>query len=76
MVNVRPLEEGETVEETVKTSSNDGAQNPNVKPVTNSPATARNSDEDDEEEGRREPLAKKPNENEIEGNIDDPEVKY
>ncbi|XP_075153076.1 virus-induced RNA 1 [Haematobia irritans] len=67
VVNVRPLEEGETVEETVQTAGDSS----NTKPVTSSPEKAADSDE--EEDGRREPLEKKPHDNEIERNIDDPE---
>lgn len=71
VVNVRPLEEGETVEETVRTDDKPSS----IKPVTSSPEEkSSNSEEDDD--GRREPLEKKPNDNEIERNIDDPEVKY
>ncbi|XP_013099403.2 TNF receptor-associated factor family protein DDB_G0272098 [Stomoxys calcitrans] len=70
VVNVRPLEEGETVEETVQTGV--GEASSDNKPVTSSPAKAADSEEDDDDE-RREPLAKKPLDNEIERNIDDPE---
>ncbi|XP_061395197.1 uncharacterized protein LOC133330805, partial [Musca vetustissima] len=81
VVNVRPLEDGETVEETVRTGGDDEDTAKNDKPVTSSPEpnqAKKETELDDEEDDddRREPLAKKPNDNEIERNIDDPEVKY
>jgi len=63
IVNIQPLESGEEVPET------EGS-----KAVTSGPNTGDN-DEEDEEDSRREPLAKKDDtDNEIRGNID--EVKY
>ncbi|XP_073826964.1 virus-induced RNA 1 [Musca autumnalis] len=79
VVNVRPLEEGETVEETVRTGGGDGDDNSDNNPVTSSPATNKQNnkesveDDNEDDDDRREPLAKKPNDNEIERNIDDPE---
>uniref|UniRef100_A0A1I8NHU2 Uncharacterized protein n=1 Tax=Musca domestica TaxID=7370 RepID=A0A1I8NHU2_MUSDO len=78
VVNVRPLEDGETVEETVRTGADGEEATKNENPVTSSPESnkpTRESTEDDEEDDddRREPLAKKTNDNEIERNIDDPE---
>ncbi|XP_037827587.1 icarapin-like, partial [Lucilia sericata] len=67
VVNIRPLEDGETVEET---------ENKDIKPVTQGPTDKNPNAESNESEEKREPLAKKPLDNEIQGNIDDPEVKY
>lgn len=69
VVNIRPLEEGETVEET---------EIKGTQPVTQGPTEthATNNEESDESNEKREPLEKKPLENEIQGNIDEPEVKY
>lgn len=62
VVNIRPLEDGETVEET---------ETKDIKPVTQGPNA-----ESNESDEKREPLEKKPLDNEIRGNIDEPEVKY
>ena len=67
VVNIRPLEDGETVEET---------EIKDIQPVTQGPNTTNNNNESNESDEKREPLEKKPVENEIQGNIDEPEVKY
>ncbi|XP_065355607.1 TNF receptor-associated factor family protein DDB_G0272098 [Calliphora vicina] len=64
VVNIRPLEDGETVEET---------ENKDIKPVTQGPEVKAPNAESTESEEKREPLEKKPLENEIQGNIDEPE---
>ncbi|XP_054082523.1 uncharacterized abhydrolase domain-containing protein DDB_G0269086 [Zeugodacus cucurbitae] len=67
LVNIRPLESGEEVDETPD------AKTPNGNPVTSAPN--KNAEESESDE-RREPLEKNSYENEIKHNIDDPEVKY
>lgn len=67
VVNIRPLEEGETVEET---------EHKGINPVTQGPKEKTNDNESNESDEKREPLEKKAEENEIQGNIDEPEVKY
>ncbi|XP_037958805.1 uncharacterized protein LOC119688194 [Teleopsis dalmanni] len=80
IVNIRPLESGEDVTNTntnTNTDVNTETRTNGQSPVTTAPKTNKvNDDDDDESDERREPLAKKPNENEIpKGNLDDPEVK-
>lgn len=67
VVNIRPLEDGETVEET---------ETKDIKPVTQGPNAKNPNAESNESDEKREPLEKKPLDNEIRGNIDEPEVKY
>lgn len=79
VVNIRPLGDGESVDET-KTIGGGKTETENQPPVTSGPETVKpvneQVDEDSNEDGR-EPLSKKAeNDNEIKGNIDEPEVKY
>lgn len=67
VVNIRPLEEGETVEET---------ETKDIKPVTQGPNVKSPTAESSEWDEKREPLEKLTLENEIQDNVDDPEVKY
>ncbi|KAH8248649.1 hypothetical protein KR032_001808 [Drosophila birchii] len=74
VVNVRPLDSGEEVAEGVHT--NDGGFQPAKGPATSAPPPAKSAgqgefDDEDEEDGRREPLEKQPKDNEVR-DIDEP----
>lgn len=62
LVNVRPLESGEEVVEGV--TNNQGEFKPVSSPSTEAPAKRSELDESDEQ-GRREPLEKQPQDNEV-----------
>lgn len=65
IINIRPLESGEEVVEGTQTSAPPALDNNNIPSTTNRRDIEENSDE----------VAKSSNENEINANVDDPEVK-
>ncbi|TMW46855.1 hypothetical protein DOY81_008065, partial [Sarcophaga bullata] len=75
VVNIRPLEEGETVEETETKDIQPVTQGPDSDNNINNKNNNNNNNESNESDEKREPLEKKPLENEIQGNIDEPELK-
>ncbi|KAH8412543.1 hypothetical protein KR009_002909, partial [Drosophila setifemur] len=73
VVNVRPLDSGETVDEGVHTSEGGFQPAAGASPSTSAPPTKTTGEfEEEEEEDRREPLEKQPKDNEVR-DIDEPQ---
>ncbi|XP_052850739.1 uncharacterized protein LOC128261209 isoform X2 [Drosophila gunungcola] len=73
LVNVRPLESGEEVAQGVHTSGGDFQ--PAVAPSTSAPSTKVGEFDDEDEDDRREPLEKQPEDNEVR-DIDEPKMDF